>query len=62
MRDLEYNTSATISVDFSVQSGDIIRISPVIYSNSYGSGGTINNLRLCGMIGTGGAPAEVYTE
>lgn len=60
--DLAYGTSATISVDFSVQSGDIIRIDPVIYTKSYGKGGTISNLRLCGMIGTGGAPAEVYTE
>lgn len=61
-RDLVNNAPETISVDFSVQSGDIIRINPVIYTQSYGQGGTINNLRLCGMIGTGGAPAEVYTE
>ncbi len=52
-------TPETLSVDFSAQKGDIFKIT------SHGGddyNANMQSLKLCGMIGTGGAPAEVYTE
>lgn len=55
-------SSQTVEVDFSADKDDIITFDCTAYTISDANGGRLKNLRLCGMIGVGGTPTEIYTE
>ena len=60
---LKNTEERTIACDFTASAGDIIGMrASCTQTGSSSSYGGARFVRLCGMIGTGGAPAEVYTE
>jgi len=60
---LKNTEERTIACDFTANAGDIIEMyAYCTYKSSSSTFGGARWIRLCGMIGIGGAPAEVYTE
>lgn len=65
IKGIAINQDTTISCDFNANAGDIINV----YTITYQAGGGGNAMysranwkELCGTIGVGGIPAEIYTE
>lgn len=58
------DTSGVTSCDFTANSGDIINVKVLTYEGSGGNPryGYGRNREICGTIGVGGVPAEIYTE
>lgn len=62
--DIAVQQDTIISCDFNANAGDIINVYTISYLSSGGNGryGYAKWKELCGTIGVGGIPAEVYTE